>query len=147
MALLVATTKMKEDYQRFPEILAFDATYNKNQLKLPIVTYMAVDGRGEGRVIAYAIICNERLETVTSILAAVKAAHNMKNDSVKTVLVDKDMSEIAAVREIFPTAQLVICLFHSSTNIFKALKKDVQEIDLRADVHDVINHIYNNNRQ
>ena len=46
---------MKQLFQKFPEILLVDATYNVNGVGMPLYCLMIEDGFGHGRVVQYAL--------------------------------------------------------------------------------------------
>lgn len=93
--------------------MQFDTTYKKNRLNLPIVCYLVVDGHGKGRVVGYGILRDETLQTVEACLECIKTIHK-RSDELKTILIDKAMVEIVAIKDVFPGVRLHICLFHSA---------------------------------
>jgi transposase-like protein len=127
VSIVITTSDMKADFDKFPELLAFDATYGKNVMRLPIYVYMIIDGDCKGRVVSYALVQNERVETVEATLRAVKNNLRDAGDRVRTILIDKDMSEIGAIKAVFPNVHIEICLFHSAGNILGNLKTNVKD--------------------
>ena len=50
---------MRQIFQKFPEVLLVDGTYNINSVGMPLYCLMAEDGFGKGRVVFYAAISQE----------------------------------------------------------------------------------------
>ena len=48
---------MRKVFEKFPEVLLVDGTYNVNSIRMPLYCFMAEDGFGKGRVIFYAAVC------------------------------------------------------------------------------------------
>ena len=74
--LYIQTSRMKETAQNFPEVLLMDSTYRCNNRKMPLSTMMAMDGNGAGQVVAYALLRNERQETLRLFLSKFKALNS-----------------------------------------------------------------------
>lgn len=51
--------RMQAVFEKFPELVIFDATYKLNNYKLSLFVLLAVDGNGESEVIAFFIIQSE----------------------------------------------------------------------------------------
>lgn len=50
---------MSELFQKFPEILLVDGTYNVNRLRMPLYCFMVEDGFVNGRNVFYAATAEE----------------------------------------------------------------------------------------
>lgn len=74
--LYIQTSRMKETAQNFPEVLLMDSTYRCNNRKMPLSTMMAMDGNSAGQVVAYALLRNERQETLRLFLSKFKALNS-----------------------------------------------------------------------
>ena len=119
--LYIQTSRMKQTARNFPGVLLMDSTYRCNNRKVPLSTMMAMDGNGDGQVVAYALLRNERQETLRLFLSNFKEL-NSATTQTKLFIVDKDFIEVAVLRELWPDAEVFLCLFH----ILKSLKQDCQ---------------------
>ena len=121
--LFVQTSEMRDLYSKFPEILFLDATYCVNKKQMPLYVLMCQDGEGRGRVVAYAIVRSESYERVSGVISTFKK-ENPKCSDLTTVVVDKDLTELRVIKELFPQVHIVICKFH----VLKAFKKETATI-------------------
>ena len=100
-----------------------DSTYRCNNRKMPLSTMMAMDGNGAGQVVDYALLRNERHETLRLFLSKFKEL-NSATTQTKLFIVDKDFNEMAVLRELWPDAEVFLCLFH----ILKSLKQRIASL-------------------
>ncbi|XP_052121331.1 uncharacterized protein LOC113216526 [Frankliniella occidentalis] len=124
--ILVQTTSMRNALKKFPEVLLTDITYKINKNLMPVSVVQVVDGAGVSQVVAYAILANELKATLTDMLLHFHRVSGGDEVFEKTncVVVDKDYSEIGAIRAIFPNAKVHICSVHAERNLKTAAKGD-----------------------
>ncbi|ELU01825.1 hypothetical protein CAPTEDRAFT_191966 [Capitella teleta] len=120
--LYFQTFEMFDLYQKFPEALLIDATYCVNKKQMPLYCLMCQDGDGHGRIVAYAIVWNESYLRIQSILTTFKEKNYCGN--LRSMVMDKDLTEIKVVKEVFPDLPVIICKFH----VLKAFKKETSRI-------------------
>ena len=60
----IQTGEMREQYNKYPEILFVDTTYNVNIEAYPLLTMMVEDGDGWGKPVTY---CFQRSETKVNL--------------------------------------------------------------------------------
>ena len=111
-AIFFQTQEMKVTFRSYPELLFIDATYKLNDLRMPLYVILVVDGNGESEVVCLWIVQCEDKETITSLLVEFKK-HNDEWSLIKCIMSDKDMTERNVMKEQFPQANLLICLFHT----------------------------------
>ena len=111
-SVFVQFSGMKEDFEKYPEVLVMDTTYKLCENKMPLIVFDVVDCFGRGRVVGYALIISEKKEIVTGALEVLKMGCEKTADKVETVVIDKDQSEIASIREILPNAEVHLCDYH-----------------------------------
>ena len=70
------------------------------------------DGNGQSIIVASFLALNET-EATFSKMAALFIKHNPQWESVTVIMADKDLTERTVLAEQFPSAQLLICLFHT----------------------------------
>ncbi|KAM7303421.1 uncharacterized protein ISCGN_013379, partial [Ixodes scapularis] len=127
--LFVQTPHMQQAFDCFPEVLLLDATYRTNKLRMPFFVLMVQDGAGCSHVVAYAFVSSEQQHVVTRLLELF-VQENPATANTKVVVVDKDFTEINAVRTTFPSTPAVqLCQFHE----FKAFRAAVGQLAKSSD--------------
>ena len=111
-AIYFQTSEMMDSFRTYPELVFIDATYKLNDLRMPLYVSLVVDGNGESIIICLWVVQSEDKETITSLLVEFKT-HNENWPLIKCVMSDKDMTERNVIKEQFPQASLLICLFHT----------------------------------
>ncbi|XP_049517097.1 uncharacterized protein LOC119441311 isoform X2 [Dermacentor silvarum] len=110
--LYVQTKQMHRMFKGYPEVLILDATYRTNKHRMPLFVFMVEDGAGASHVVAYAFVASEQQHVVTKLLETFVNA-NSAAARTNVVIVDKDFTEIAAIRETFHSRPAVqLCQFH-----------------------------------
>ncbi|KAL3191943.1 hypothetical protein MRX96_059446 [Rhipicephalus microplus] len=110
--LFIQTPHMQQAYKSFPEVVLLDATYRTNKLKMPLFVFVVQDGCGESQVIAYAFVASEQCHHVTEMLNLF-VKENPCSENTGVIVVDKDFTEISAIRSAFPSAPSIqLCQFH-----------------------------------
>ena len=102
---------MKEDFQSYPEIIFIDATYKLTELRLPVYIFLVEDSMGESEIAGVGLLMSENAESLRWLLRAFKG--NNVNDQPRVIIADKDFNERHILKECFPTASILICLFHT----------------------------------
>ena len=123
----IQTGEMREQYNKYPEILFVDTTYNVNIETYPLLTMMVEDGDGRGKPVAY---CFQRSETKVN-LEKILDYFCRTNDTSKTkiVMVDKDLTEISVLKSKLPSATILLCKFH----VMKYFKKKISDLNCLKD--------------
>ena len=109
--IYVQISEAKYFFKKYGEILMIDSTYRLNSLNMPVYIFMASDQLGNGRVVAAAVVASETCEILEEVFSEFASVNNSEN-IVKTIIVDKDLSEINAIKKIFKQANVFLCLFH-----------------------------------
>ena len=103
----------------FGEVLFLDGTYNTNRHGLPLIIASVEDGFGCTRIAQISLLTSECAESLSSALNFYK--RNSGRISPKTVMIDKDCTERAAILSVFPEADILLCRFH----VVKYLKEEL----------------------
>lgn len=98
---------------------------------MPLFVFVVEDGSGRSHVVGYTFVASEQQHVVTELLNTFVKENT--GTSRTSVVVDKDFTEISAVRETFPSKPAVqLCQFHA-VKAFKAaagqLSQSAQERD------------------
>ncbi|KAF1883618.1 hypothetical protein Lal_00012532 [Lupinus albus] len=110
------------DYSIFGDVLVFDATYDRNKYKFPVVIFSGVNHHKQTTVFAVGIVSNEIEETYVWLLGNFLEAMNGKHP--KCVITDGDLSMKNAIKRVFPTAHHRLCVWHICNNAGKNIKKN-----------------------
>ena len=92
---------------RFPEMVFIDATYKLNDLRMPIYLFVIEDGIGKTEIVALWMVAKED-ETSIGGMVEIFKKHNPEWNK---------MTERDVLKEKFPNAQVIICLFHVFENL------------------------------
>lgn len=112
--------RMAEMYTHFPELILFDATYKLNNRDMPLVLQLCVDGNGETEIISLFVCHSESMTSIRSMLEAFQEFNEAWRQT-RVIIGDKDFSDRNIYEEMFPDAQLQICLFH----VFVTFKREI----------------------
>ena len=120
--IFLQTSTMRALLRKYPTVLFVDSTYKTNDRSMPLFSIMVVDGNRHGQVVAHALIVNELTETLTKVLEAFVRYSDVELETVKTVIIDKDASELNAISTVLPNVAIIICKFHLKQAIERKIK-------------------------
>lgn len=119
---------MSELFNKFPEIVLVDGTYNVNKAGMPLYSFMVEDGFGHGRVAFYGAISEETAEVLETVVQVFKEA-NPASDQIQVIVIDKDLTEHKVLSEAFPQAKILLCQFHVIKYFNKVSDCDIPKSD------------------
>ena len=124
---------MKTNFAAYPEVLMVDATYKLNELHMPLYLTLIVDSNGQSEIVGAFLTTLETEGVIRKMVRAFKA-ENPSWASTKVVITDKDFTERAVFQKEFPSASLLICLFHT----LRSMKPEVtcEKLGLRPGERD-----------
>ncbi|XP_037269581.1 uncharacterized protein LOC119161287 [Rhipicephalus microplus] len=102
---------MREAYQNYPEVVFVDVVY-KTQGKGPLLILAVEDSNGETEVVGFALCVAS--DNITIRLVLERFVLHVGADAVDrtlTVMTDREMVERGLLRDMFPNATEVICLY------------------------------------
>jgi hypothetical protein len=105
---------------RFHDVILCDSTYGANIYKLRLCLLVAIDNNNMSRIVAQAVLSDETADAYKWLFQCL--LHATDNVPPVTLFTDSDPAVINACHEIFPTTNLVNCIFHINMNITKKLK-------------------------
>lgn len=111
LGLLYQDRAMQQTFQDYPELLLIDATYKLTDVRMPLYILLVVDGNGESEIVGSFLVSDETRGTISTMIQSFKDS-NPAWDNVQAIISDKDFVERSVMREEFPKASLLICLFH-----------------------------------
>ena len=112
--------EMKQVFTAYPELLCIDATYKLVNLRFPFYILLAEDGNGQSEVVAAFLLLEETEAAISSVMNIFKK-HNPAWKSVRVLMSDKDFTEREVLSKSFPSAQLLICLYHT----FRSFRREI----------------------
>ncbi|GFN90037.1 Zinc finger swim domain-containing protein 1 [Plakobranchus ocellatus] len=110
-------------YRMYPELIFIDATYKLNNVNMPLYVLLGLDGNGDTFFICLWFVKNESKPIMKAMLEFFQK-HNPSAPA--TFMADKDWLERGVIRELFPEAHLLICLFHT----LRTFRREVTETSM-----------------
>lgn len=102
---------MHRTFNAFPEVILVDATYETNNLMMPLYMIISIDRNGQSEIVAVFLLTEEDETSLTQVIDIFKK-NNPSWENVRVILTDKDMSERNVLSKAMPQANLQLCLFH-----------------------------------
>ncbi|XP_025679469.1 protein FAR1-RELATED SEQUENCE 5-like [Arachis hypogaea] len=104
----------REDYKLFGDVVAFDATYNKNKYRCPFVVFTGVNHHNQTIVFAACIVTDETDETYIWVLQQFLEAMDGRVPS--SVITDGARAMKNAIEKVFPGTHHRLCAWHLLRN-------------------------------
>ena len=73
---------------------------------------IVVDSNGQSEIVGAFLTAIETQEAITKMVPVFKS-HNPNWSQTNVIISDKDFTERAVFQKVFPTASLIICIFHT----------------------------------
>lgn len=118
-SLLWMSPIQRELYSKYNDVVIVDSTYNTNKFQMILCIVTVVDNNYKTRIVACAIIEDETLDTYHWIFDSI---FNETGVAPRIVFSDSDPSLIRSIKDIYPDAQHLLCIFHIDLNLRKKLK-------------------------
>lgn len=112
--------EMRQIYESYPELLCVDATYKLLELRFPVYILLVEDGNGQSEIAAVFLLLEETEQSIKTMIGIFKK-HNPNWKATRVLMANKDMTERDVLASEFPSAQLLICLFHT----FRTFRREV----------------------
>lgn len=126
--------EMKEVHATFPEMIFVDATYSVNDRNMALQTVQCSDGDGETHIIALLIIRSENVNVMKALFERF-VQENGNSDKTEIVMVDKHASNLATFPELFPNAQINLCIFHVKQIFIRDITMKKRNITIQVQKH------------
>lgn len=111
-------------WQQFSSCFQIDATYSTNCYKMALVTVVTVTSERTSMPICYGLLNNEQVSSFEWFLKQLSRFQQAGIiSSPEVIITDKDDQLRNAIRQIFPHAQLQLCVFHINSNVVLSIKK------------------------
>jgi hypothetical protein len=130
-AVLFTKPSAQAAFQRFSEVLLIDTTYGTNSEKYPLVNFVGVDNHEMSFIAASAIIFDETADSFEYVLAEFLTI--MGSPKVPVIVADGDDALRAAVMNLLPDCQQLLCRWHLGLNLKKSLRVQKASIKRREE--------------
>lgn len=132
---------MRQAFASWPEMIFIDNTYNLLKRKLPLLLMCVRDTMGLTHIIGVGLLANEQKDTLRSLFQNFKNVNGDVSNKIECFMTDKDLTERAVIKEVFPGTILYMCEFHV-LNIFSrqittsSMKTTSKQRDIALDLLD-----------
>jgi len=96
----------------YPEFICIDTTFKLLGIRTPVLLIINEDGNGLSEIVAVGILVEENTDTMQWLLSTFKE-NNARWRDVKSIMADKDLNERRLLKDNFPNANVLICIFHA----------------------------------
>ena len=104
---------MKQKFNSFRKLLLVDATYELNNLRLPVFLQLVIDGNGKSYTVAVLLLHQKMVKGWHHLLRYSNSIILLgKKTRTIYILTDKDFTERSVYFGQFSNANLQLCLFH-----------------------------------
>lgn len=124
---------MAQIFEKYPELLLFDASYKMNNLNMPLIIQLCVDGNGETEISSLFIARSESYLSVGCMVDAFQF-FNPAWTRTEVIMGDKDFSDRGIYAEKFPNAVLQICLYHVLVTFHREITEKKRNITVQQKV-------------
>lgn len=97
------------------KIIQIDATYMINEKRWPLTLIMCIDVDGRHRLLAQMLSCSEKHADINWMLSHFKDSFDCQH--VEAVLTDRAQNYTEPVKQRFPNAKHIYCIYHILSNI------------------------------
>lgn len=118
---------MAQIYEKYPEVVLYDATHKLNNHQLPLFVQNCIDGNGETEIASLYICKSESREGVGAMIEVFKE-FNPNWSKTKVFIGDKDFADRSIYTEKYPDAVLQICLYHVLLTFHREVTTTKREI-------------------
>lgn len=125
--LFVQDKQMCDTFSAYPEILFLDATYKLLELCFPVYIFVVEDANGEAEIVGMGALVHEDAESLGWLIESFKK-RNPNVNKTRLVMADKDLNERDMLKELLPSAKILICLFHALKTFRREITMDVMKI-------------------
>ena len=103
----------RELYSKYNDVVIIDTTYNTNRFQMMLCVVAVIDNNYKTRIVACAIIEDETLDTYRWIFDTILTETGF---SPGVIFTDSDPSMIRSIKEVYPSTQHLLCIFHIDLN-------------------------------
>ncbi|XP_064469882.1 zinc finger SWIM domain-containing protein 1-like [Ornithodoros turicata] len=109
--LLRCTQRMQQMMKAYPEFLGIDATYKLLEIRTPVYVIHVEDGNASSEIICVGVLVSEDFQSMEWLLQTFKKLNPVWT-ATKCIMANKDLGERRILKQEFPQATVLICIFH-----------------------------------
>ena len=116
----------KEIFKNYGSVLLIDTTYNLTNRGFKLLTISCFDNNKKTRLVAWALMRDENEDCLTTALNIFKEVNKDYIDKTAYIVIDKSVTEMAALFNTLPDATWIICNWHAK----RAVEKKINSLHL-----------------
>jgi hypothetical protein len=117
------TKTMRETFHVYNNVISVDSTFNLNKSGYPLNIIITIDGNNETRIVAFGFVTSDKRTDIITAFFDWFNSNNPDYVNIKTILTDKNQSQIDVLRTTYPNADLSLCLYH----VFKSMRYETRK--------------------
>jgi hypothetical protein len=117
------TAAMKQVFEKYSEVICVDSTFNLNRSDYAVNIIITIDANRETRIVAFGLVSSDKRSDIITAFFEWFNSENSTFSKIRTILTDKNQSQIDVLKTLYPTADISLCLFH----VFKAMKLETRK--------------------
>lgn len=127
LSVYYQNARMGALFDKYPEVLLYDATHGLNNRRMPLFLQLIIDGNGQTEIVSIWFCKSESRVVIDSMLDSFKEL-NPSWTKVRCIIADKDFVDRDVYKQKFPAAALQICLFHVLRTFYREISTSKREI-------------------
>ncbi|KAM4691837.1 zinc finger SWIM domain-containing protein 3 [Rhinophrynus dorsalis] len=132
------TSKMSGFFEKFPESLLLHRV--SSELDYILYAFLVESKERVAKVVHFSFVKHEGAKDISKMLNIFKG-FNTEWQKVKVIFIDKLFAHTAVLKECFPSAQVLLSVYHMARLIERSLNgREASKVWLRKLLNDAINH-------
>ncbi len=95
---------IKETFHVYNNVISVDSTFNLNKSGYPLNIIITIDGNNESRIVAFGFVTSDKRTDIITVFFDWFNSKNPAYVNIKTILTDKNQSQIDVLRTTYPNA-------------------------------------------
>ncbi|CAF3367722.1 unnamed protein product [Rotaria socialis] len=120
--LYIQTMQMKAWFNKYSNILHLDSTFKVNIENYQLYICLVQNASLKGVPVAYCLMTTGNKDNLQFFYSSISEDNDLTQTEV--IMIDKDLTNLDVLKEHFPTARILLCIFH----VLKYLKIRVHEL-------------------
>ncbi len=117
------TQQVKDIFRSYCKLISVDSTFNLNRSSYALNILVTIDANNQIRICAFGSVANDkRTDIITDFFEWFNSEY-LNYPNIRTIVTDKNESQINVLRTIYPFADITLCLFH----VFKSMKLETRK--------------------
>jgi len=117
------TKSMRDTFHVYNNVISIDSTFNLNKSGYPLNIIITIDGNNDTRIVALGFVTSDKRTDILTSFFNWFNSNNPDYVNIKTILTDKNQSQIDVLRSIYPDADLSLCLYH----VFRVMRLETHK--------------------